>query len=159
MPTGVYTHKAPTLEWLIDAISKHGDSNNCLLWPYGKTIHGYGVTSFNGKRSSTHRLAFYLANGYWAPVETAHSCDTPACFNPKHLFAATHRENMEDRAKKLRCKGKLTAELVRKIRAEYIPYNRTFSARALARKYGLTHNNMWLVVTKRMWKHLSDDPS
>jgi hypothetical protein len=33
-----------------------------------------------------------------------HRCDTPLCINPDHLFLGTQKDNMADRAKKVRAR-------------------------------------------------------
>lgn len=63
---------------------------------------GYGVIRFHhhGHISSLrlHRLMAWLFIGYDgdARVEVCHSCNVKACFNPGHLYLATHQQNMID---------------------------------------------------------------
>ena len=105
---------------------EEGDPNECWLWKGSKTPEGYGVFG----RAYTHRIAYERAYG---PIpdgmEVCHTCDTPSCVSPKHLFAGTSRDNTWDSLRKRRFKpfGKpisddllsLTRENVQQIRDVY----------------------------------------
>lgn len=86
---------------LIDRI-RLDETTGCWNWIGGTYGGGYGKTKWNGKYISAHRLAAFI----WLrmplndPREVCHSCDNPRCFNPKHLFLGTHKENMQDSFKK-----------------------------------------------------------
>lgn len=47
---------------------------------------------------------------------------------------------------------KISQKTVDAIRAEYMPHDRKRGARALAEKYGLSENYVWLIVTNRARK-------
>lgn len=76
--------------------------SDCILWK-GKTWSQgrYGYLSFNGKTISAHRHSWELVNGKIPKgMIVCHKCDVGLCVNPDHLFLGTHKDNMQDCAKK-----------------------------------------------------------
>lgn len=75
--------------------------SGCWIWTGYRTAIGYGETSVNQKGWRVHRLAYTIFVG---PIpektQVCHTCDTPACFNPVHLWLGTARENRLDALKK-----------------------------------------------------------
>lgn len=73
----------------------------CWLWTGSTTTDGYGSLRFDGKWSMAHRLAYALEKGE-IPVGmlVCHKCDVPLCCNPDHLFAGTHKDNIQDCVRK-----------------------------------------------------------
>ena len=51
---------------------------------------------------------------------------------------------------------KLTDEIVKQIREEYIPYHREFGACALARKYGVSHTTIEAIVHNDNWRNVKE---
>lgn len=84
-------------------------SSACWLWTgylFGSLGYG-GISMSRGKRRGSqgpryaHRVSWELANGPIPPGQCVlHRCDVPRCVNPDHLFLGTHRQNMEDAARK-----------------------------------------------------------
>jgi hypothetical protein len=72
-----------------------------LICSYHPNNHGYPQLSvLNGKRLIS-RIMYELAHGRLAPgMCVLHTCDTPACVNPEHLFAGTKRDNTRDMVRK-----------------------------------------------------------
>jgi hypothetical protein len=81
-------------------------SDGCWLWTGAVESWGYGY--MNNRRSErpprrvrVHRLSWELANG---PIPEGlwvlHTCDTPACVRPDHLFLGTVTDNNRDAARK-----------------------------------------------------------
>jgi hypothetical protein len=58
---------------------------------------GYPKKMINGKPKRIHRIFF---EKYKGPIpqglQVLHTCDTPACINPDHLFLGTQNDNMQD---------------------------------------------------------------
>jgi len=73
------------------------DPDDCWLWIGARSGGGYGYLydSSAKKIRRAHRIAYRLFNGE-VPVglELDHRCNTPACVNPTHLIATTHRANI-----------------------------------------------------------------
>jgi hypothetical protein len=138
-------------EWLVSAIANH-QSDECLLWPYCTNLQGYGQLYFQGKRVLAHRLAFFLEHGHWPEPHGLHKCDTPLCFNPRHIFEGTAQDNHDDASKKLRLARKLTIEQVREIRATYVWQSSEFGILALSRAYGVSFSTIERIVNRTIWK-------
>ena len=80
-------------------------------WPWMAYIRPDGYGRFRTKVGMmlSHRVSWELTNG---PIPhgmyICHSCDTPECCNPDHLFLGTQRDNVRDCMKKGRrydCRG------------------------------------------------------
>ncbi|CAM3839550.1 HNH endonuclease signature motif containing protein [Castellaniella denitrificans] len=82
--------------------------SGCWIWTGALTRDGYGRIFVNGKARRAHRVAFEVFKGIPAN-DVCHTCDTPSCINPAHLFDGTHSDNMRDREGKGRA-NKATGE-------------------------------------------------
>lgn len=87
----------------------------CWLWRKARNTSGYGLFTVNAlpedyERTGrprtqilAHRVAYALNNEDLTPgIYVCHTCDTPACCNPAHLWAGTAKENVDD----MRAKGR-----------------------------------------------------
>jgi hypothetical protein len=90
-----------------------------------------------------------------------HLCDNPACYNIEHLVLGTYKANTQDMLSKGRHRVKhgeghynsvLTREQVAAIRNSYKPRDPKFGARALARKYNVSHMSISRVIRGVSWK-------
>lgn len=137
----------------------------CWLWPH-RVTNGYGSISFvhHGKRYQVrvHRLVAWMYLGYDGTrgVEICHRCNVKACFNPAHLYIATHKQNLRDaqadglvtqlRGEK-HCHAKLTEDQVREAVAMV---QRGLTHREVAEHFGVTKSAITLIVMGKNWKHL-----
>ncbi len=76
----------------------------CWIWQ-GSRSGLYGKVRFNSKTLSVHKASYKefvgdIPFGKWV----CHKCDTPACFNPDHLFIGSPSDNRRDAVSKKRIK-------------------------------------------------------
>ena len=76
----------------------------CWFWTGATVKDGYGTIRVGGRQAiarGAHRVSWELHNG---PIPSGqlvlHTCDTPACVNPNHLFLGTHQDNADDKIAK-----------------------------------------------------------
>lgn len=70
-------------------------------------MSGYGVFKIRGDAGRKKYKAHRVSLGVFSPfVYVLHRCDVRACVNPAHLYVGTHKQNMEDVAKRGRGRKK-----------------------------------------------------
>lgn len=148
------------LAFLEKAIQSNTDQ--CILWPYGKLASGYGSLYIDGEYTTAHREALRLAKGPPPSVGlvAAHApgeCHNPSCINPRHLRWATSTENSQDRkfdgthlVGESTGSAKLTESQVRSIRCD------PRSDDALAVEFGVSRRAIGAVRSRKSWGWLHD---
>ena len=130
--------------------------SECWLWLAGADKYGRGYFAINNVMFIAPRVAYFLATGC-DPLQlnVNHSCDTPRCCNPSHLWTGTQADGIHDMdAKRRRCcrKGqhnhnaRLTRSNVKQIRAS------SESCVSLAARYGVSPVTISHIRTGRTWK-------
>ena len=78
--------------------------SGCWLWVASVGGSGYGQFYFDYCKYSAHRVAFVIFHRKEIPegLCVLHTCDTPRCVNPSHLFLGTNQDNMVDKVQKNR---------------------------------------------------------
>lgn len=135
--------------------------SECWQWMGCKVKGGYGQTSFNGVLYIAHRIAYFLhTNEDPRLLKVCHSCDTPSCCNPHHLWAGTQRENLGDMVAKQRSpnncgrhnpSAKLNEEQVRQIRGLFKAGVRR---KELAQQYNISYSTIKYIVRYKSWTHV-----
>lgn len=133
-------------------VDKRGD-DECWPWKGPELKSGHGLLSWQRKKVTPHRLAFFLhrdgeevtmdpqASGILNPAPhmfVVHTCTNRLCCNPAHLKLG--RET---------ARSKLTVEQVREIRRSYIEDDTT--QHELGRKYGVTHAAINRIVKRKTY--------
>src|SRR5256885_1674170 len=82
----------------------------CWMSPHMKPPQrGYAAGAYRGKTLRVHRQMLKIKLG--VPLEpgihACHTCDTPSCCNPDHLYPATNQQNHLDASKRKRLYGQL----------------------------------------------------
>lgn len=159
-----------------------GEADECWEWT-GTVIDkkpglNYGRMWIKGDHVQAHRLSFALATGAFpaATLQMCHRCDNPPCVNPRHLFAGTPTDNMQDMTRKGRSwiknnqhivctlrkpvtgeqhyRAKLKDDDVREI-IELL--KRGASQTAVAKRFGVNQTNISGIARGKTWKHLQID--
>lgn len=121
------------------------EETGCWVWNGSIAPNGYGQIRIAGRSDHAHRISYQLHNR--APLspfqQVHHVCDNRRCINPDHLMAVTGAENVQ--AGSL---AKLTADLVRQIRAE----DPAVRNRDLAPKYGVSADTISRVRLRKTWR-------
>lgn len=145
--------------------------NGCWIWT-GAKKDGYGKFRFKGDIWFAHRVALVLYQNLSlrSPSEQSvdkkedlhacHTCDTPSCVNPEHLFLGTAMDNMHDMIAKDRqvlatyhsneanaC-TKYSDETVQEIRDLYLTGKYTYQQ--LANLTGMSKPNVAKIVTNKI---------
>ena len=116
----------------------------CRIWTHAVNEHGYGVFHYydeTGKKHQikAHRAAYILYNSVWLSDNqiVMHSCDNPACVEPRHLVVGTQADNLADMTVKRRRRRRFTEDEAKAIRAS------DETCYALAKRYNVSSGVIW----------------
>jgi hypothetical protein len=132
----------------------HGE---CWPWHGARNKNGQGHLLRGGRGSrfvSCSRAIYEITHGEVpAGFDVCHTCDQPSCCNPDHLFAAPHRDNMLDMARKQRSPGRrLTAEQVTQIRQLFSAGGITKTQ--IGKAFGVSRVQIANIVSGQQWTWL-----
>lgn len=117
----------------------------CVLWQ-GGTNGRYGQIEVEGKSWYVHRLAFTLLVKS-TDLHVLHTCDTPLCWRPEHLFEGTALDNTRDMHRKGRANRpiKFSDDTVRQVRT----LAGTMRHQDIADITGMTRRNVSYIIKQQ----------
>lgn len=130
----------------------------CWIWQ-GSPRGDYGRFKTLGRYFNAHRVSYYL-HYKTDPLDfhVCHSCDTPLCVNPHHLFLGTHQDNVDDKVAKGR---QLAGErnpnrtLVESDVVEIISLlTQGAKNNDLAERFGVCEGTIESIKGRRTWRHV-----
>ncbi len=130
-------------------------ADECWPWTGSFKSHGYGSFTIDGVSYRASRLAYQLRFGDPGDKWVLHTCDSPSCVNPKHLYLGDRNDNTKDKLKRNRQvrgethpRAKLTNEEVGYIKRN--PYGQ--SCTHMAKEFGVSAATIEQIRKGLIWK-------
>jgi lambda repressor-like predicted transcriptional regulator len=138
-------------------VDQSGGPETCWPWTGPRDPGGYGRGAFGWTRNA-HRNAYRLIHpDFDVNLDVCHHCDNPPCCNPRHLFAGTHQENLQDAGRKGRL-GKARGERHPQSKLDWAKVAEIhrlratgLSERALGERFGVSQVAIHFVLTGTTW--------
>lgn len=139
-------------------VDKSGGPDACWMWLQSVDRNGYGRTFWDGRCTQAHRIAWQIINGPIPKgIQILHTCDNSSCVNPTHLYAGSHRDNMNDMVRRSRLprgirhhRARLSEADVKEIRASAAGSSQS----AIAKRFGITQSHVRKIVLRKLWQHV-----
>lgn len=143
------------------------ETDECILWPFGKDRHGYGRMSVDEKGVTVSRWVCEQVNGpppAGKRSDARHSCGNGhlGCITKKHLQWGTRQQNCDDTVAQGRttrgvknASAKLTDAEVRAIRA----LKGVLCERELGERFSISAAQAGNILRRKAWAWLPDEPS
>lgn len=151
---------AGTAERFWAKVDKSAGVAGCWLWLAKKDKDGYGSFSVGPKGANfpvrAHRFAYEMVNPPLGSMNGCHTCDTPACVNPAHIFPGTAKDNVRDMIAKGRKPTGAQVKVGRKFTDDDIRAIRKArgdgeSNAAIAERFKMIPNHIGRIVSRRRY--------
>lgn len=135
-------------------------NSGCWLWDGCYDRDGYGFIRILGKNIKAHRFSLSRNSGIdGAGLLACHSCDTPECVNPAHLFWGDGSANQSDAARKGRSPGwrglKSIYQRCTLTEADVLEIRRSEKRPSeMAVQYGVRKGTIYKILRRDLWKHV-----
>lgn len=135
-------------------------NSGCWLWTGAVGSTGYGHLKVERRVRTASRLSYEMFKGDPTGFHVCHSCDTPVCVNPAHLWLGTDLDNGHDMDRKGRrhvgerqvlasFSDAEAQDIIDRYEAGLIP-----SMRAEGRAQGVGSATVRNLIRGVSWKHL-----
>jgi predicted XRE-type DNA-binding protein len=131
------------------------DAESCWPWKGRVNIGGYGQFWNGYRQCMAHRFAYEATIGRIGKLYACHTCDTPGCCNPSHIFKGTQKDNMQDAMRKGRLVASnttLSIDDMRRIETIIKLNNAGLSQAEIARMYGCTRQNISRICKEHKYR-------
>lgn len=119
----------------------------CVAWPGRKDRDGYPITRIGRKYKTVGRVLLELFVGAGPEgAHVLHSCDNPACVNPRHLRWGTPKENAADRVQRLRQPRGVNAPNAKLSGAAVIEIRAGLSCHEACSRFGIRKSSYYRVL-------------
>ena len=137
-------------------------NTGCWLWNDKTNDKGYGIFTIGLSNIGAYRLSYYLYKGLIPPkMAVCHSCDTPSCVNPDHLWVGSHADNMADASSKNRMHPgekngacKLQEAQVLEIVSLYKTNN--YTRQQLSNMFSIGQSTIGRILTGDSWNNMTN---
>lgn len=138
-------------------MAEYVPESGCLLWTSSTRGKGYGSIKHGvGNSVYAHRAMYELTKGKIGEgMLVCHTCDTPSCINPNHLFLGSNNRNMKDMVEKGRqMHGERHVCAVLSEQQARSVFDSTLNSKALSKKFGVSISAIRHIRAGRTWRHL-----
>ena len=136
--------------------------SGCWIWEKSLTVVGlYGqVGHASYGTDKAHRLSYvaFIGKLKSPKVFVCHTCDTPSCANPYHLFAGSSLDNSHDMIRKGRGNYAKIAKRMRKLTPEQVLEIRSITGKfdpEISKMYGVSISTIRLIRAGLQYRDIS----